>query len=48
MKSILKEWKYEATNEEKIEVFGTLRAKSKKIANENLVKWGYTNIVFIV
>lgn len=44
----LKEWKYEAINEEKNYVYGALRETSKKRANEKLISWGYTEIVFIV
>jgi uncharacterized membrane protein len=43
-----KEFKYEAKNEENNEVYGRIRETTKKRANDLLVKWGYTNIVFIV
>jgi len=43
-----KEWKYEATNEENNDVFGSIRETSQKRANDLLVSWGYTKVVFIV
>jgi type II secretory pathway component PulF len=43
-----KKWKYEAINEENNYVYGELRATTQEKANEILVKWGYTEIVFIV
>lgn len=41
-------YRYESTNEKGKDIYGEIISESKDKANNILLNWGYTNIVFIV